>query len=604
MKKVMSPEFGDRDVGTWLRMAEAGEIALPSFQRSYVWRSRESIEDYLLAVIQDKPTGVFLVLKTNGKPQFESRSLRGIQADAGKAAELLLDGQQRLTSLWRLLNGGTGHARYYLEVKDLKARNMDVCDVVSHLGSSREGKELADPAKAYANNLVPMAILQNKEGADGIGQVWKWCSRAVDDRDQMYLLEKAIVPLGEELLKERKLHFCELEADTDKRTAIDIFVQSNRSSVKVNEFDIAVALALDKGELELRERVESFHEGSAVAKYYLKAGAQDAEAAIPELGEWALFAACLREKGVAPKRGRFELVIKDVFGSASDDPEGALDRVFEDLEGAMNRLAEHGASMRQLLPALPALHVLAGLERELSSLSKANHISIGKRLIEEYLWRSFFSERYGARGNDRLFDDYRVLKECIQRIKSKGSLLGCRFPPVFDSDSYPIGLDVVGGLDKPLPWIKGTSHLGLAVAALQLAGDPLDWVTGETLNAMKVRQLQREGKLDRHHVFPKKVLKGQFDTKEVNHGLNGVVLRDSTNQYLADGDPAEYVKRTLDEAHGPTETELRKRIESHLVPYDIIMAGGTVKDRYAAFIERRRELIVGRVAEKCTLSPA
>ena len=314
MKKLMSPEFGDRDVGTWLWMAEAGEIALPSFQRSYVWRNRESIEDYLLAVIQKRPTGVFLVLKTNGDPQFVSRSLRGIDADADKAGELLLDGQQRLTSLWRVLNGKTGNARYYLRVKDLKGRNLDVCDVVSHLDSSREGKELADPKKAYAKNLVPMAILRNKEGADGIGQVWKWCSHAVDDNDQMYLLEKAIVPVGEELLNERELHFCELEADTDKRTAIDIFVQSNQSSVKVNEFDIAVALALDKGELELRERVESFHEGSAVAKYYLKAGQQDTEAAIPELGEWALFVACLREKDVAPKRGRFEAVVKDVFG--------------------------------------------------------------------------------------------------------------------------------------------------------------------------------------------------------------------------------------------------------------------------------------------------
>ena len=601
MEKLMSPEFGDRKVATWLRMAEAGEVALPSFQRSYVWRKRESIEDYLLAVIQNRPTGVFLVLKTGDEPPFESRSLRGIKADAEKAKELLLDGQQRLTSLWRVLNGDTPSVTYYLKVQNLKALDVSACDVVSFTDSSRDGKELADPKTAYARNLVPMSILQNKKGDDGIGQVWRWCSGAVENNDQMYLLEKALLPVGEDLLKRRKLHFCRLGADTDKARAIDIFVQSNRSSVRVNEFDIAVALALEEGELELRDRLESFHEGSGVAKYYLKAGQQDTEAAIPELGEWVLFAACLREKGIAPKRGRFEEVVRDVFANGSDDPQGALDRALHDAEGAMKRLAEYGASIRQLLPALPTLHVLAGLERDLSALSKATHISIGKQLIEEYLWRSFFSDRYGARGNDRLFEDYRLLRKCVQQIQKAGSLEHCDLPPVFDPDHYPVGVEVIGGLDSPVPWIKTTSRLGLAVATLQLAEDPLDWITGETLNATKVRQLHDEGKLDRHHVFPRKVLRGLFAREEINHGLNGVVLRDSSNNFLSDGDPAEYIKRTLDQPHGPTEDVLRKRIESHLVPYDVISGGGSVQERYEAFIERRRELIVAKIAEKCTL---
>lgn len=603
MEKTMSPTYCDRAVGEWLRMAEAGEIALPSFQRSYVWGKRESIEDYLLAVMQNRPTGVFLVLKTNGKPQFDSRSLRGVDAEVGKAKELLLDGQQRLTSLWRVLNGDTPSSTYYLRLKNLKALDVTVCDVVSYPDSSRDAKELADPTKAYAKNLVPLAILQNRKEGTGIGQLWKWCSAAVKDHNQMYLLEKALVPVGEALLHERKLHFCTLDADTDKRTAIDIFVESNQSSVRVNEFDIAVALALDKGELAMREQLETFHEKSGVTKYYLKAGRQDVEGAIAELGEWALFAACVREKNLAPKRGRFQAVIEDVFGPGSTDPAGALDGVLADVAGAMNRLSEHGMSIRQLLPALPVLHVLAALERELSALTKANHLNIRERLIREFLWRSSFSERYGARANDGLFEDYKVLKKCIEQVRKKGTLQGFPLPPVFDSASYPIGEEVIGGLDKPVPWIKSSSRLGQAVAAIQLAGNPKDWVSGETLDATKVQKLHEDGELDRHHVFPQKVLRGLFKREVINHGLNGVVLRASTNKYLADADPAEYVKRTLDEPHGPTESELRARMESHLVPYDLIMAGGSVKDRYAAFIECRRQRILERVAEQCTLSP-
>ena len=177
MKALMSPDFGDRKLGTWLAMAENGDIALPSFQRSYVWKSRESIEDYLLAVIQNRPTGVFLVLKTNGSPQFESRTLRGIDADVANASELLLDGQQRLTSLWHVLNGETGNVTYYAKVKDLKSLNVQVCDVVSKTDNSPEGKAVREPAAAYVRNLVPLEILQDKKDEQGIGQIWHWSKR-------------------------------------------------------------------------------------------------------------------------------------------------------------------------------------------------------------------------------------------------------------------------------------------------------------------------------------------------------------------------------------------------------------------------------------------
>ena len=108
-------EYKSRTVGAWLGMAERGELALPSFQRSYVWKSRQFIEDYVEAVFRNRPTGVFLILKTNGSPQLESRSLRGIDIDVASADELLLDGQQRLTSLWQVLNGRTGNVTYYAE---------------------------------------------------------------------------------------------------------------------------------------------------------------------------------------------------------------------------------------------------------------------------------------------------------------------------------------------------------------------------------------------------------------------------------------------------------------------------------------------------------
>ena len=370
----------------------------------------------------------------------------------------------------------------------------------------------------------------------------------------------------------------------------------------MNEFDIAVALALDKGELELRDRIEAFHQTSQLTKFYVNTPHQDSEAAIAPLGEWVLFAACVGVKGIAPKRGQYRNVVRDVFGAGSGDPDAALARLLGDVEWAMETLGEHGAPTRQLLPALPPMHVLAGLRETYATLKKSVHRNVGRKLIEAYLCRSFFSDRYEAQGNDRLFADFQRLKQCILNIRSTGALKQDDLPLIFNPESYAVpDAHVLGNLQKPVSWIKSASRLGRAVATIQLAGDPLDWVTGEKLDSSKVQSLHEAGELDRHHVFPQKLLKDLFKRQEVNHALNGVVLRSSSNNYLADGDPADYIKRTLKEPHAPAESTLRKRIQSHLIPYDVLVSTASVEERYAEFIKQRAALIAQRIAEKCAL---
>lgn len=596
-----APEYKSRTVGAWLDMAERGELALPSFQRSYVWKSRQFIEDYVEAVFRNRPTGLFLILKTNDSPQLESRSLRGMDIDVGSAEELLLDGQQRLTSLWQVLNGRTGNVSYYARVNGLSALDMQVVEIVSVSDRSADGKAWKDAKQAFANNLIPLSILRNGTERDPMGDIWGWCKKAVGGPDDMVQLRDAVIPVGVELLNGRELHHCELPSGTDRRAAIDIFVQSNRSSVRVNEFDIAVALALDEGELELRDRVADFHGQSDVTKYYVNASEGDEEAAISPLGEWAFFAACVGEQRVPPKKARYEEVVKEVFGQGNS--EAKLDGLLRDVESGLYKLAEHGAPIRRTLPALPALHVLSGLQGTLRTLAKtkANQQNIGNRLVSAYLWRAFFSDRYEARANDLLYEDYIGLRECIETIRDSGKLVRSQLPPIFDDEAYPVADEnLLADLEHPAPWIGSGARLGKALAAIQLAEDPIDWVVENAkLNAAKVRELDRDEKLDRHHVFPRKLLKGVFEREQINHGLNGVLLCKPTNQALSEKDPAVYLKWIRDQPEGPSEQALRARVGSHLVPYDAVVCEGDLAERYEKFIQRRAKMVAKRIQERC-----
>src|SRR5680860_161871 len=90
----------------YLEWTTSGQIQLPDFQRGYKWED-ERIRLLLVTVLRGHPLGVVMLLKTgNDQVQFKPKPIAG--ADVSDDAEpemLLLDGQQRLTSLTQALTG-------------------------------------------------------------------------------------------------------------------------------------------------------------------------------------------------------------------------------------------------------------------------------------------------------------------------------------------------------------------------------------------------------------------------------------------------------------------------------------------------------------------
>src|SRR5262249_45360471 len=77
----------------------ADEIVLPEFQRGYVW-TRDQVRKFALALYKRYPTGHLLIWKTT-KPG----GVRGATSKTGQYSQLLLDGQQRLTTLYVFFEG-------------------------------------------------------------------------------------------------------------------------------------------------------------------------------------------------------------------------------------------------------------------------------------------------------------------------------------------------------------------------------------------------------------------------------------------------------------------------------------------------------------------
>src|SRR5437867_9265263 len=84
-------------------MIERGELRLPEMQRQYVWRSTR-VRDLLDSLYRGYPSGAILLWQTDEAVPLQEFAVSQ-QSNPYESTRLLLDGQQRLTSLSAVIRG-------------------------------------------------------------------------------------------------------------------------------------------------------------------------------------------------------------------------------------------------------------------------------------------------------------------------------------------------------------------------------------------------------------------------------------------------------------------------------------------------------------------
>ena len=589
MNRGMSAEHGERTISEWLELVAQGDIQLPSFQREYIWNDDQSIRDYVLAVLRNRFTGLLLTLQTDGQPMFPCRRLDREDDDGKAPKELLLDGQQRLTTLWRILNGRRLRREHYIRVADRDARRLEIEDVVSY--SPADGAELRDAKCAWGVGLVPLHVLGAADTPE-TDAIWRWANDALSDKYAAHLLETRLSATRDEILGQR-LHFCRLPPTTTEAEAVTTFIQANRSSVKVSEVDIAIAVAQHVADLDLRQQIENHCKSDSAIRSHFETRYR-----IARVSERLLMGACLWT-GKSPKRTEFSSAVRQL---AQEDWAGELSlqrqvaKLLDEISEVVEELARtYGCPTERFVAAAPAFHVLVGLRR-LPRPSRPPHRDQWRKLISSYVWRAFFTDRYDSQANQKLVDDYKALVQCHAAIVADQPVA-----PLLPAPFKLQPLTAADLLSLDGKWFLKNTRASKALPALILNGRPPDWVEGEPIDANMVRARLPKN-LDRHHVFPR-ALFGTGSQKRVDHPLNGVILSKESNLMLGRDEPAEYVARIVSDKDGPDETELRSRVEEHLIPWNqLIDQGGRVRTRYERFLEARAELVADRIQEVCTFS--
>ncbi len=87
-------------LSTILDQIDAGSMLLPEFQRGYVW-NRDQVRGLMRSLYKGYPVGALLVWETEG----DAQAVRGGTAGTQGSKSLLLDGQQRVTTLYGIVRG-------------------------------------------------------------------------------------------------------------------------------------------------------------------------------------------------------------------------------------------------------------------------------------------------------------------------------------------------------------------------------------------------------------------------------------------------------------------------------------------------------------------
>jgi uncharacterized protein with ParB-like and HNH nuclease domain len=184
-----------------LREVGEGHAQLPEFQRGWVWPDR-NIASLLASISDGYPAGTLMMLRTGGDVRFKLRPVEGaVPAPGTRPERLILDGQQRLTSLFQALTSGkpvqTQDVRkhpvsgwFYIDMRMALATSGDREEAIRFIAADRMQRnfrgevteDLSEPKREYASHMFPLArVFDFDDWSMGFQEYWDY------DKDEIRL---------------------------------------------------------------------------------------------------------------------------------------------------------------------------------------------------------------------------------------------------------------------------------------------------------------------------------------------------------------------------------------------------------------------------------
>lgn len=572
----------DRFLPDWFNRIRSRQLTLPRFQRFIAWGHGE-ISGLLTTVLRGLPSGAALILEVGDEEKFVSRTMADAPESGGKVTEQLLDGQQRLTALWRSLNDKYLDRTYLVGFEEDPHDSAKQLPVVHGLArweknGARYPLWIDSPQECWDRRLIPLSLLRPEDIKDEI-DAWIEAAMPEDEQDKFSLYKQMSNLISDLRIKVREfnLPYLALPASTEKDVALDVFIKMNTSSVRLNTYDIVVALV--EGETG-----KSLH--SYVEELLSKVPRISDYADVPSL---VLDIVALKQNRVPGQANYQGIDFKKMITDWST--------VISSIGGLVSFLEEECIFDAQRLPSYTAIPVIAALWESLPT--QPDQLGNARYLLRKYLWRAFLTGRYEQSSSSNALQDFRSLRDMLAGDNS------CDIP-IFDENIYP--LPTVERI-KQEDWPKRKSIVSRGLLALQLKAGAFDLADGARATVDKITSTSNPREY--HHLFPaSKLSEAELSQDEIYRSVNCALITWRTNRTISNKDPIKYLKERSDNS-ALGEAELKTRLRSHLIPYEELNVGNYETDDleernkktrqdYAAFCYKRAQLLACAAEMACS----
>ena len=552
-------EARNRTLPDWLTKVRTHQITLPRFQRFEAW-SHKQVTALLDNVLQELPAGAVLVLEVGEGERFHSRPVAGAPNAGERVTEQLLDGQQRITALWRALNDAYQDRSYFVVLEDDEP-DANVPYVRSFARWYRNGAKyplwLDDPKKTWEKKMIPVPLLR-PDDEDAVAALDTF---AEDAANEDRYVEREITRTATQLrglFAKFNVPFLSLPSTTPDETALNVFIQMNTSASPLTAYDIVVAQVEAVAGTSLHELTDELRQRVPLVNEY--ANAEDLALAVS-----ALLQDRVPNKSTYLGKG-FSSMLVEVW----DDTISGISR-------AVSFLDEERVFDSRRLPTDVVLYPLSALWAHVHDGLDAE--GEARRLLRKYIWRAFCTDRYERTSATRALVDFRQM---VDLLRGRGDTT----PEVFDDDRNPMPTKeelIYSG------WPVRRDRLARAILAVSLKAGGLDFADGSqaTRDNLKKREY--------HHIFPNAWLKrAEYDESKIFCSLNCALVSWRTNRKISDKPPSQYIHERM-EGSNLGEEEIRHRMQSHLIPYESIRS-----EDYGTFLSQRADLVLARMTDLCS----
>ena len=509
-------------VSTILDQIDLGSMALPEFQRGYVW-NRNQVRGLMDSLYRKHPVGSLLVWVT----KTEEAVARGDGTLAPGSVKLLLDGQQRITSLYGIIRG---RAPKFFDGNEQAFAGL-------HFHLDDEAFEFYAPMKMKDNPLwVNVSELMEIGAGEAIQRLF--ANPDFQPNFKTYINRLNAI----DGIKEIDLHIEEVTGeDKTVDVMVEIFNRVNSGGTKLSKGDLALARICAEwpdARTEMKARLEKWR----AAGYHFKLEWLLRNINTILTGE-ALFSAL---RGVAPT----------TFQNGLTQAEKSIDRLLNMISTRLGLDHDRVLGGRYAIPLL---------SRYLAQ--RGGHLKHHKERDKLLYWyvHTFLWGRYAGSTETILNQDLALIEDqdgAMDRLI--GGILRVRGDLRLRPDDF-------------IGWSQGARFYPL-LYMLTRAWKARDWDTGVELSSYLLGNLNR---LQLHHIFPKALLyKHGYARANVNALANFTFLTQETNLMISDRAPEQYLEEIVRKQPGA--------LESHWIPMDRNL---WKIENYLGFLAARRELL-------------